>query len=253
MAIIGPADLPVVLKTPSDPIKAYVLTKLGYPSVNVELHEQQFEIILRTAGDWIAGYFPREQRLAVFYTNPLQTTYPMPSDAYWIQEVSWDPLTTRVNDIFSAESFLFSVGNVSGIQNMLLDYHLLAAYRKFSQRILGTQGMWECINEVDGNTTQQKIRLYPTPKGVFPVVVLYCPVVTHFRSPQAKKICMDMILAETKCVLGAIRRKLANMPSPTGGNLQLDGEQLLQEGNKELEEITKKAIDLGEPMPVIIM
>lgn len=109
MAIIGPADLPAVLKLRSDPIKKYVLTMLGHPSVEVEITEDQWETILRTSGDWISGYFPREQKLAVFYTQPLQPTYPMPADAYWVQEVSWDPVTTRLDDIFGAESFLFCV------------------------------------------------------------------------------------------------------------------------------------------------
>jgi hypothetical protein len=54
-------------------------------------------------GDFIAGYFPREQRLAVFYTQPLVPTYPMPEDAYWIQQVAWDPVTSRIDDVFGAE------------------------------------------------------------------------------------------------------------------------------------------------------
>jgi len=250
MAIIGPADLPAVLKLPSDPIKKYVLTKLGHPVVDVEILEDQWETLLRTAGDWIAGYFPKEQKLAVFYTQPLQPTYPMPRDAYWVQEVAWDPVTTRLDDIFGAESFLFNIGNISGIQNMLLDYHLLQAYRKFSQKVLGTEGHWEVLNEGGEGPSKQLIRLYPTPKGVFPVTVLYYPVVTHFRSPQAKKLCMDMMLAEAKVTVGMARRKIANMPSPTGGNLQTDGEALVQEGNKELEEIAEKATKMGEPLGV---
>jgi len=107
MAIIGPADLPTVLKVASDPLKAYVLAKLGHPHVEVEISDSQLEIILRSTGDFISGYFPREQKLAVFFTQPLVPTYPMPEDAYWIQEVQWDPITTRIDDVFGAESFLF--------------------------------------------------------------------------------------------------------------------------------------------------
>ena len=107
MAIISPVDLPSILKVRSEPMKKYVLSKLGYPHVMVELAEDQWETIYRVAGDFIAGYFPREQRLAVFYTNPLQSTYPLPADAYWVQQVQWDPVTTRIDDVFGAESFLF--------------------------------------------------------------------------------------------------------------------------------------------------
>lgn len=107
MAILAPADLPSVLKLRSEPMKKFVLSKLGHPITEVEITEDQWEVIWKVAGDFIAGYFPHEQKLAVFWTTPLQSTYPLPRDAYWIQQVSWDPVTTTINDVFSAESFLF--------------------------------------------------------------------------------------------------------------------------------------------------
>lgn len=148
-----------------------------------------------------------------------------------------------------------NIGNISGIQNVLLDYHLLQAYRKFSQKILGTEGHWEVIGEGTSNVTDdqlsakdQVIRLYPTPKGAFPVVVLYIPVVNHFRSPQARTICYDMMLAEAKIAVGSARRKVAGMPTPDGGSINYDGSDLVQEGEKMKEEIVKRAIELGEPL-----
>lgn len=256
MAIMSPADLPVVLRVPSDPIKKYVLTKLGHPAVDVELTDDQFETILKVSGDFIAGYFPREQRYAWFLTQPLQTTYPMPKDAYWVEDVQWDPVTTNAGDIFGAESYLFNVGGVtsifSGGGGMLTDLHLLAAYRKFSRKVLGTEGHWEVVNEVDGNSSQQMIRLYPTPRGAYPVVVIYHPIITQFRSPQAKMMAYDMLLAESKSVLGAARRKLTGLPTPDGGSMQYDGETLAQEGEKMKEDIIKKALSLGEPDRVFV-
>jgi hypothetical protein len=255
MAIIAPADLPSVLKLRSEPMKKYVLTQLGHPVVEVEITEDQWETIWKVSGDFIAGYFPREQKLGLFYTSPLQSTYPLPHDAYWIQQVSWDPVTTRIDDVFGAESFLFNIGNISGIQNILTDYHLLQAYRKFSQKILGTEGHWEVINEGVSNAQgdslsakDQMIRLYPTPKGAFPVVVMYVPVIDHFRSPQARKICYDMMLAEAKCVLGHSRRKIQGMPTPDGGSISYDGSDLVQEGEKMKAELVENALKLGEPM-----
>ena len=250
MAIIAPVDLPVILKVNSDPLKKYVLSQLGYPAVDVEITEDQFESVLRVTGDFISTYFPREQKLSVFWTQPLVPTYPMPEDAYWIQEVSWDPVTTRIDDVFGAESFLFNIGNISGIQNILTDYHLLQAYRRFSQKILGTEGHWEVLGEGDGGPGDQKIRLYPTPKGSFPVVVLYMPVVNHFRSPQSKYIAHKMLLAEAKMMVGAARRKIAGIPMPDGGALSLDGDAMVAEGKEEKQNIIKEALDLGEPLSI---
>jgi len=109
MAILAPAELPSVLKVRSEPMKKYVLSKLGFPVIECEITEDQWETIFRVSGDFIAGYFPREQKLATFYTSPLQSTYPLPKDAYWVQSVNWDPVTTRIDDVFGAESYLFCV------------------------------------------------------------------------------------------------------------------------------------------------
>lgn len=111
MAIIAPADLPSILKLRSEPMKKYVLSKMGYPHTEVEISEDQWEVIFRVAGDFIAGYFPREQKLSVFWTSPLRSTYPLPQDAYWVQSVNWDPVTTRIDDVFGAESFLFCLSS----------------------------------------------------------------------------------------------------------------------------------------------
>lgn len=150
-----------------------------------------------------------------------------------------------------------NIGNISGIQNILTDYHLLQAYRKFSQKVLGTEGHWEVINEgnsnVEGDSLSAKdqlIRLYPTPKGAFPVVVLYMPVVNHFRSPQARAITYEMMEAEAMMAVGMARRKVQGMPTPDGGSITYDGDQLVQQGTKMKEEIIDRAIKMGEPLSV---
>lgn len=119
MPIIGPADLPSIMKVNSTPMKKYVLSKLGYPNVNVEIQEDQWETIWKVAADFISSYFPREQKLGLFYTQPLKSTYPLPKDAYWIEDVKWDPVTTRIDDVFGAESFLFCLNP----EFLILDKH----------------------------------------------------------------------------------------------------------------------------------
>jgi len=244
MAILGPPQLPTILKLNMDPMKFEILSTLGHPTVMVELTETQLEQAIRTTGDFISQYFPREQKYAYFYTQPLISEYDLPADAYYVQDVKWDPATTRIGDIFGAESFLFNVGNVTGIQNILLDYHLLQAYRKFSQRVLATEGQWEVRGD-------NKIRLFPTPRGQFPVVVEYMPHVQHF-SPMSREVIKRMLVAEAKIILGNVRSKFGTLPSPDGGSLQLNGDALRTEGMEEKKQALEDAIALGEPSPIIL-
>jgi len=225
MAIMGPSDLPYILKVDSDPIKKYVLSKLGYPSVEVEITEDQWETVLKTTGNFIAHYFSKEQKFGVFWTQPLESTYDLPNDAYWVQEVAWDSVSTNISDIFGAESYLFNIGNISGIQNILTDYMLLQQYRRFSQRILSNEWHWEVLGD-------NKIRLYPTPKGSFPVAVLYIPATTTWRTPANRQLAMDMILAESMIMVGEARSKYTGLPSPDGGSLTLNGSDLISRGTE---------------------
>lgn len=245
MAIIGPEQLPLVLKVDSNPLKFHAISQLGHPVVLVELMESQMEQVLRSTGDFMATYFPLEERYAFFMTQPLQAEYPIPDDAYWIREVSWDPATTRIDDIFGAESFLFNIGNISGIQNILTDFHLLQHYRKFSQRILSTEGQWEF--KVETGT----IRLFPVPRGSFPVIVVYIPVPTAFKSPQAREATYRAFLSQMKIALGHARRKFKGIPGPEG-SVDFDGEALVSEGREEYAEAEKFAISIGEPLPPIL-
>ena len=246
MAILGPSQLPVILKVDSNPLKLHAISELGHPNVLIEMQEPQWEQILRSMGDFVAHHFPYEERYAFFYTNPLQHTYDLPQDAYWVREVAWDPVTSRIDDIFSAESFLFNIGNVTGIQNLLTDYHLLQAYRKFSQRILGTEGRWEF------SYGENKIRLFPTPKGNFPVIVRYSPSVTEFKNPHARELAFRAILAKTKIAVGNVRRKIGNMPAPDGGTIGLDGDALVAEGKAEYDKLEQDLLLYGEPMGIFV-
>ena len=245
MAIMGPAQLPAVLKVPSDPLKFEILSTLGHPVVMVELTDPQLEQAIRVTGDFIAQYFPFEEKYAYFNTQPLVSEYPLPEDAYYIKDVKWDPATTRIGDIFGAESFLFNVGNVTGIQNILLDYHLLQAYRKFAARILGTVGQWE----VKGDN---HIRLFPTPRGSFPVVVEFFPAVHRFKTPIAKEIAKRAMVAEAKIILGNIRSKFAGLPSPDGGSITMNGDAFRTEGQTEKAQAVTDALLLSEPLGPIL-
>lgn len=146
-------------------------------------------------------------------------------------------------DFYFLHNVLHNVGNVTGIQNILTDLFLLQSYRKFSQRILATEGQWELKG--DG-----KIRLFPTPRGSYPVVIEYFPIVNRFTNATSKEVTKRMLVAEAKIILGNARSKFGNIPAPDGGSLSLNGEQLRTEGQAEKEKALQDAILLGEPLGV---
>lgn len=141
----------------------------------------------------------------------------------------------------------WNIGNISGIQNLLVDYHLLLSFRKFSQRVLGTEGQWRYTKStaVPGGDT---IRLYPAPKSSFPVIIEYVPSVSEFKSAQARELTYRAVLAQMKIALGSARRKFGGIPSPDGSNIQFDGESLVREGTEEYEKIVEFAINQSEPL-----
>jgi len=163
-------------------------------------------------------------------------------DRKWFN-VAKDLLPSFTLDIgnMNIGNFALNIGNISGVSGMLLDYHLLTHYRKWSQRVLGTEGRWDFVSH-------SKIRLHPNPKSTFPVIVEYMPRVTDFQSPIARQLAMDMMVAETKIMLGYARRKFASFPAPDGSTITLDGAQLVTEGNEEKEKVRQKAILWGEPL-----
>ena len=138
-----------------------------------------------------------------------------------------------------------NIGNVTGVQNILTDYFLLQSYRKFSQRILATEGQWEVLGD-------NKIRLFPTPRGAFPVVIQYIPVVTRWRSPEAREVTKRMLVAEAKIILGNSRSKFSGIPGPDGGQITLNGDAMRTEGQEEKKQALEDAILLGQPLGVYL-
>lgn len=154
----------------------------------------------------------------------------------------------EAKEIAGLGDYCLNIGNVTGIQNLLVDYVLLLQYRKFSQRTLGTEGQWEFKVEAGGDGSPGKIRLFPTPKGTFPVIVEYLPSVTEFKSPEAREVTFRAMVAKTKIAVGHARRKLGGIPSPDGGQINLDGDSLVSEGKEEYKALVEEAINLGEPL-----
>lgn len=250
---------PSILKVPSCAIKKYILHKLGYPQVSIELSDDQLNDIIRVAGDFISSYFRNEEKLAFFYTKPLIPTYPLPQDAWMVSEVMWDPFSPLLDTTFNLDYQLLNSGIFGQFNTQILDIHLMRSYQKIASKILSRTGRWEVIGEVEGNKSDdtleaadQKIRLYPTPKGAFPVMVKYCPTINSFRRPESRMICYNFLVAEAKISLGHARRKVASFPGPDGAAINLDGDAMLKEGIEDRNKIMEEILHYTSPIPPMI-
>lgn len=242
----------------SEPIKRYILHRLGHPHVRVEINDDQLNDIIRVGASFIAQYFEGEQRLAVFNTVPMQSAYAMPSDAWMVQSVDWDPFIGSLADVFDVRFHMFNNVNLTNFGTMVLDYHLLNHFRRHTAKILGSEGRWEVTNEVpytsigdELSASKQLIRLYPTPKSVYPVMVTYIPCITSFKTPTSRQLTYDYLTAEAMIMVGMVRRKMQGLSTPDGGTLSLDGESLVKEGFDQKKLILDSIKDFDEPLPII--
>jgi hypothetical protein len=63
---------------------------------------------------------------------------------------------------------------------------------------------------------------------------------------------IDGSTSKAKQILGRVRGKIKNIPGPNGG-IQLDGDQLLQEGKEEWKEFEQRLIDRYGDIPYFFL
>lgn len=220
-------------------IKEYVLTMLGAPVLPLELDDQQLENAIDFALQIFEDYAPAEYfQYYTFYTTPGQSVYNMPPDVGFVRDVSYKE---TANYAFSSSDLggvipleymgSGAYGSIAGginpqqpVWGKMSEWVIYKQYEDMYNRVSGQQGGWEWLG---GYNT---IKLYPIPYRTYPVAVRYLQ-----RRPDFSMVTQAMqegALAFAKIILGRIRSKIQNPPGPNGG-IQLDGQQILQEGMEE--------------------
>ena len=240
-------------------IKEYVLIMLGAPVLQLELDDQQLEGCIDFALQVFEEYAPSEYfQYYTFYTTPGQTVYQLPADVGFVRQISYKE---TANYAFSASDLggvipieymgAGAYGSIAGginpqqpVWGKMGDWTLYKQYEDMYNRISGQQGGWEWIGGYN------HIKLYPAPYRTYPVAVRYLQ-----RRPDFKLVTQAMqegALAFAKIVLGRIRSRITNPPGPNGG-VQLDGQQILQEGLQEKEKWEEKLINKWGDLLAITM
>lgn len=240
-------------------IHDFVLLMLGAPVIKIELDEQQVDLAIDRSLQIYEDYSPREHYdYFVFQTQPGKSVYEMPPDVGFVRNVFYKE---QANFAFQASDldgaipieYFYPGGAYSSIQGGLIDpiqpiwgrmgeWVLYKQYEQMYSRVSSNLGGWEWVSGY------RHIKLYPIPCKPTHVIVHYLQRCKDWDC--VVEAMQEGALAHAKIMLGRIRGKYTNIPGPQGG-IQLDGQQLLQEGHEMLEQWREKLIyRYGDVLPI---
>jgi len=222
-------------------IRDYVLLMLGAPVIKIEMDDQQMDLCIDQTLKVLEMYAGREYYdFYVFNTVPGQSVYEMPPDVGYVRNVFYKKFpqfafqSSDLNGAIPVEYF-YPGGAYSSIQGGLIDpiqpiwgrmgeWVLYKQYEMTYSRVSSNIGGWEWVGSF------RHIKLYPIPYRVQAVIVHYMQKMKDWD--EVTQSMQEGALAHAKIILGRIRSKYQSPPGP-GGGMQLDGQQLLQEGLEE--------------------
>lgn len=240
-------------------IKDYVLLMLGAPVISIELDEQQLDGAVDFALQIFEDYAPREYfQWYLLSTIPGQSVYKMPDDVGLIRQVAYREtakLAFSSADLGGVIPLEYmgagAYGSIAGginpqtpVWGKMNEWVLYKQYEDMYARTSSQQGGWEWIGGYSS------IKLYPTPYKNHLVAIHYLQ-----KRPDFKEVTQAMqegALAFAKIMVGRIRSKISNPPGPNGG-IQLDGQQILQEGLQEKKEWEERLINRFGDLPSITL
>lgn len=228
-------------------IKDYILARLGFPVVRVELTPYQIKTCIDEAVSKLSYHAPYwMDQFACFDAVAGQNLYELPryildNLEYVVYKKSLLSMQYQSGTLefdffikYFQDNFLFANFAVS-------DFNMMQIYLKTIRKILGQEGSWDVINN-------QYLQLYPTP------VVTPSPVILQYRAMDSKTLhpayrnwMQKYALACAKGVLGEIRGKYATLPSPAGG-AALNGPALVQASETDKDKLYQELLqEIEEP------
>lgn len=242
---------PVELTNFEKTVKDYILARLGFPVVRVELTDFQIKTAIDEAVtelDYHAPYW--NTQMAAFECSAGVNQYMLPlhiahSLNYVVYKKTLLSIQNQAGTLefdffikYFQDNFLFSDFDIPG-------WYMTQTHLESVRKILSQEGSWDLIN---GNVLQ----LAPTPVLGEDVIVVYRGLNTGTMHPYYKKWIRNYALAVSKGILGEIRGKFSSLPSP-GGGASLNGSALKQESDQEKEKLKEQLLSEIEEPPVFTM
>lgn len=229
-------------------IKSFILGRLGYPVVRVELSDFQIKTCIDEAVGKLANHAPMwATQFMTFRTVAGVSIYELPRhvlDGLVYVVYKKDLLgipgmgQTLEQDYFLKyfqQNFLFNDFSIG-------EFNLLQISLEMMRKILGQDGSFDIVNN-------QYLQLYPVPPTTGDsVIVQYRAIDSNTIHHAYKNFIQKYALALAKGVLAQVRGKYKTLPGP-GGGAQLNGDMLAQQSEKELELLEKQLLSEFEEPP----
>ncbi len=233
-----------------EPIKDYVLARLGHPIVRVELTNFQIKTCIDeaiTKLDYFAPFWNKQY--AVFAASAGITLYELPpfianSLTYVVYRKNLFAAMTASNEDLEFDLMYRYFQGVLVFSNFSVgEYYLLQQYFEQVRRVLGADGTFELIDN-------KNLQISPAPVANGEEVILeFRALNSETLHPYYHSWVQKYTLACAKGILGHVRSKFSILPGPGGGS-QLNGAVLLEESTNEkgmLEAQLQEEID-GPPV-----
>tara|TARA_R110002051_G_scaffold163760_1_gene234978 strand:+ start:363 stop:1223 length:861 start_codon:yes stop_codon:yes gene_type:complete len=227
-------------------INDFVLARLGHPVVRVELTPYQIKTCIDEAITKLEFHAPLwTLQFATFKATAGQNVYELPR--YVLNNIEYVTYKKTLLTIQSQAGTLEFDFFIKYFQDNFLmsnfsvgDFYLLQQNLEMMRKVLSQEGSW---NVVDNKFLQ----IYPMPVMNDTVIVQYRSVNSETIQPAYRNFIQKYAVAVAKTVLGQVRGKYTNLPSP-GGGATLNGAALIQEGTQEMTKLEEELrTELEEP------
>ena len=229
-------------------IQDFILARLGFPVVRVELTEYQVQTAIDEAvskldyhaPDWCLQY-------CTFATSSGVALYELPQVV--VNNFKYAMYNKNLLSVAQANQTLEMDFFIKYFQDNFLfndfsigDYYITMSHLETVRKILGNDGSFNVVNN-------KYLNIAPTPQGFIgqEVIVEFKAIDSNTMHPYFLNWVQKYALAICKGTLGQIRGKYANIPSPTGGAV-LNGQALIDQSNEELAKLVEDLmLEIEEP------
>lgn len=222
----------------SQNIKDFILARLGFPTVKVELTDFQIQTCIEESISKLDYHAPLWMtQFAVFSTSANINVYELPPHiANNLVDVVFRSALFTLGATPGSLEYDFALmffGNVGLFNNFKVsEFVIMQMYLKQIRKYLSQETTWNVINN-------KYLQIYPVPDNNDGVILQFRGIDIETMHPLYKNWVQRYSLCVAKEILGQVRSKFKTIPGPGGGS-QLNGEILLLQAEKEKEKLIEE-------------